>query len=122
MRLPALAAVQPAAAAAFAAATGSPPTTPAATGVGFHSSAAALKQGQALVSITVRNNNVEGALRALNGQVRAEGLQKKWREREFFTKGSDRRVLDQKETAKRMRKREFKQQLRWIISRKARGF
>lgn len=92
----------------------------AAGSAGLHTSAAVGKQLQSLVSVTVKNNNTDQALRQLTNRLRTEGLQREWRARQAYVKPSEQRVLNKKETEKRQRKREFKQQLRWVMARKNR--
>lgn len=74
------------------------------------------------VSVDVKNNNVEAALRVLKRKLIEEGLLKLWKKKEYRITPTEQRVLDRKETEKRLARREFKAKLQWILRRKARGF
>jgi ribosomal protein S21 len=65
-----------------------------------------------LVVPDVANNRVDGAMRKLRRILRQEKLLKKWRDAESYKKPAEERVLQQKETALRLKKREFKESMR----------
>lgn len=75
---------------------------------------------RSVVSVPVWQNNVEKALRTLKRKVVEEGLAKQWKSNEYYIKPAEQRKLDALETAKRLRKRSFKEKMRWIMQRKAR--
>ena len=82
--------------------------------------AAQLQQARGVVSIDVVNNGVDRALRMLRRKLVEEGAVKEWRANQFYSKPSEERKLAGIETAKRLRKRAFKNKIRWILRRKAR--
>lgn len=82
--------------------------------------AAQRQQARGVVSIDVVNNGVDRALRMLRRKLVEEGAVKEWRANQFYSKPSEERKLAGIETAKRLRKRAFKNKIRWILRRKAR--
>lgn len=70
----------------------------------------------------VINGNVTKALRLLNNHAREEKLIDKWRSAQVFTKPSHKRVLQQKETDKKLKREQFKAMMHWVMQAKSRGF
>ena len=62
---------------------------------------------------------VDRAMKTLSRLVRAGGVLKEWRAKEFYVKPAEKRVLDAKESATRRSKRKFKQQMAAIANRQA---
>jgi len=62
----------------------------------------------ALVTVSVRDNNVEQALRVLKKKVQREGLFREAKMRQTFEKPSLRRKREKQESARRIRKAERK--------------
>jgi small subunit ribosomal protein S21 len=77
-------------------------------------------QTRSLITVDVVNNTVDRALRTLKRKLLEEGFQKEWQANKFYLKPSAQRKLDQTETEKRLRKRAFKDKMRWIMKRGAR--
>lgn len=77
---------------------------------------------RSIVSVDVPRNQVDRALKNLKKKILDEGLRDVWLSQNVFTKPSQVRKLARVETEKRLKKREFKEKLRWIMRRKARGF
>ena len=82
---------------------------------------AALTQ-RSVISVTVQNNQVDKAMRMLKRRVIEEGFRTTWAAQRVYTKPSQERKLAMRETEKRSSARVFKEKLRWIMRRKARGF
>ena len=59
--------------------------------------------------VTVRDNNVDGAIKALTKKMQREGMFKEFRRTEFFEKPSERRAREAREAVSRERKRQKKQ-------------
>nr|ARQ20717.1 ribosomal protein S21 [Lobosphaera incisa] len=74
------------------------------------------------LKVPVQNNNVDKAFSQLSRKLRAEGMIDKWRDQVEFTKPALRRVLNQKETAHRLKVERFRALMSWVLKRKARGF
>jgi small subunit ribosomal protein S21 len=81
-----------------------------------------LEQARGVVSVDVHHNQVDRALRMLKRKVLEENLIKEWQRTTTYTKPSQERKLATAETEKRLRKRAFKEKLRWIMRRGERGF
>ena len=60
------------------------------------------------ITITVRNNNVEQALRVLKKKCQKDGLLKELRQRQYYEKPCDKRNRKKKEMIKACKKREKK--------------
>jgi small subunit ribosomal protein S21 len=61
-----------------------------------------------VVSVNVRDNNVEQALRALKKKMQREGLFREMKLRRHFEKPSERRAREQSENIRRARKMDRK--------------
>jgi small subunit ribosomal protein S21 len=57
-----------------------------------------------MIEVHVRDNNVEQALRALKKKLQREGVYREMKMRKHFEKPSERRVREQAEAARRVRK------------------
>jgi ribosomal protein S21 len=79
-------------------------------------------QSRGIISVDVVKNQGEKALRTLKRKVIEEGFKETWLKQSVFTKPSQERKIAAGESAKRLRKRAFKEKLRWIMRRNARGF
>lgn len=79
-------------------------------------------QSRGIISVDVVKNQGEKALRTLKRKVIEEGFKETWTKQSVFTKPSQERKIAAGESAKRLRKRVFKEKLRWIMRRNARGF
>ena len=79
-------------------------------------------QQRGLISVDVQGNKAEKALRTLKRRVLEEGFKDTWDAQKVFMKPTHERKIAAMETAKRLRKREFREKLRWIMRRNSRGF
>jgi small subunit ribosomal protein S21 len=57
-----------------------------------------------MIEVHVRDNNVEQALRALKKKLQREGVYREMKMRKHFEKPSEKRVREQAEAARRVRK------------------
>jgi small subunit ribosomal protein S21 len=64
------------------------------------------------VQVFVRDNNVDGALKALKRKMQREGIFKEMKRRRFYEKPSERAVREKSEAARRLRKAARKQAVR----------
>ena len=60
------------------------------------------------ILVTVRNGNLEQAMRALKKKVAKEGLVKEIRQRQYYEKPSDKRIRKNKEMAAAWKKKQKK--------------
>ena len=60
------------------------------------------------ITVTVRNNNLEQAMRVLKRKVQKEGLVKELRERQFYKKPSEIKQEKKKEAIKNWKKKQKK--------------
>ena len=60
------------------------------------------------ITVVVRNNNLEQAMRVLKKKVQKAGIVKELRERQYYEKPSDKRVRKKKEMAKNWKKKQAK--------------
>jgi small subunit ribosomal protein S21 len=65
-----------------------------------------------IVSVNVRDNNVDQALRALKKKMQREGIFREMKLRRHYEKPSERKARQQAESVRRQRKLERKQQSR----------
>lgn len=61
-----------------------------------------------VVSVSVRDNNIEQALRALKKKMQREGIFREMKMRRHFEKPSERRAREQSESIRRCRKMDRK--------------
>ncbi len=61
-----------------------------------------------MVSVSVRDNNIEQALRALKKKMQREGLFREMKMRKHFEKPSERKAREQAESIRRCRKMDRK--------------
>jgi len=57
------------------------------------------------ITVTVRNGNLEKAMRVLKKKVQKEGIVKELKERQFYTKPSEKRREAKKQGIKNVKKR-----------------
>jgi small subunit ribosomal protein S21 len=57
-----------------------------------------------MIEVHVRDNNVEQALRALKKKLQREGVYREMKMRKHYEKPSERRVREQQEASRRVRK------------------
>ncbi len=57
-----------------------------------------------MVQITVRDNNVDQALRILKKKMQREGVFREMKQRRFYEKPSEKRVREKQEAVRRARK------------------
>ncbi|KAJ7552752.1 hypothetical protein O6H91_06G069200 [Diphasiastrum complanatum] len=74
------------------------------------------------VYVEVKDDNFELALNKYGRLMRQDKTLNELSKRQFYLKPSERRVLARKERDRRIARREFKEKLRWIMSRRSRGF
>lgn len=79
------------------------------------------QQSRQYKSVVV-NGNVTKALRLLNTHIKEEKLIDKWRAAGTYIKPSHQRVIQQKETTKKLNKQKFKSMMYWVMQAKSRGF
>ncbi|KAL4538759.1 hypothetical protein Ndes2437B_g01747 [Nannochloris sp. 'desiccata'] len=79
-------------------------------------------QQRGIISVDVYGNKAEKALRTLKRKVVEEGFKDTWDAQKVFMKPTHERKMAAMETAKRLRKRVFREKLRWIMRRNSRGF
>jgi len=60
------------------------------------------------ITVVVRNNNLEQAMRVLKKKVQKAGIVKELRQRQYDEKPSDKRVRKKKEMAKNWKKKQAK--------------
>ena len=60
------------------------------------------------ITVVVRNNNLEQAMRVLKKKVQKAGIVKELRQRQYYEKPSDKRVRKKKEMAKNWKKKQAK--------------
>lgn len=60
--------------------------------------------GKDLVEVTVRDGNIDQALRALKKKMQREGIYREMKMRKHYEKPSERRVRESAEAARRARK------------------
>ncbi|KAG6547577.1 hypothetical protein Mapa_011026 [Marchantia paleacea] len=73
------------------------------------------------IMVEVKRNDLDRAIRRWRRKCKEENL-KSLKDREYFRKPSELKVLARKERDHRIMKRAFKQKLKWIMSRRQRGF
>ncbi len=64
----------------------------------------AIRGVRAIIEVTVRDNNIDQALRALKKKMQREGLYREMRMRRFYEKPSERRARERAEAIRRYRK------------------
>jgi len=57
-----------------------------------------------LVQVSVRDNNIEQAIRALKKRLQREGVFREMKQRRFFEKPSERKKREKQEAIRRVRK------------------
>lgn len=79
-------------------------------------------QKRTVITARVQNGRIIQAMKAVNRAVFAEKINKMWRDRTAYVPPAKQRVINAKETTKRLRREAFNEKLRWAMQRKARGF
>lgn len=74
------------------------------------------------VMVEVTNDDLERAIRKMKRRLKDDNGIKLLRERQYFRKPSELKVLARKERDKRIAKKTFRAKLKWITARQARGF
>lgn len=75
------------------------------------------------ISVDVpHGNKVDRALRMLRRKLIDEGIRETWMAQRVFVKPSHERKRVLEEAVRRNKSREFKEKMRWILRRKARGY
>ena len=64
----------------------------------------ALKEGRTIVEVSVKDNNVDGALRILKKKMQREGIFKEMKMRSYFEKPSQKKLREKAENIRRSRK------------------
>ena len=64
----------------------------------------ALKEGKTIIEVSVKDNNVEGALRILKKKMQREGIFKEMKMRSYFEKPSQKKLREKAENIRRSRK------------------
>ncbi len=65
-----------------------------------------------MIEVTVRDNNIEKALRVLKKKLQKDGLFRELRMRQFYEKPSDKRMRKHKESLRRIAKEKRLKRLR----------
>ena len=63
-----------------------------------------LKEGRTIVEVSVKDNNVDGALRILKKKMQREGIFKEMKMRSYFEKPSQKKLREKAENIRRSRK------------------
>eukprot|EP00270_Netrium_digitus_P008950 TRINITY_DN2704_c0_g1_i4.p1 TRINITY_DN2704_c0_g1~~TRINITY_DN2704_c0_g1_i4.p1 ORF type:complete len:173 (+),score=28.16 TRINITY_DN2704_c0_g1_i4:34-519(+) len=74
------------------------------------------------VHVEVKDDNLDRALKKLKWKLRDSMSIPVARARQYYYKPSDLKILRQKERDIRKRKKEFKEKLNWVMSKRSRGF
>ncbi|CAL8469704.1 g9245 [Coccomyxa elongata] len=74
------------------------------------------------ITVPVVNNQVDKAMKTLSRKLVAGQMLKEWKKRAYFVRPAEQRVLDQKETEKRLAKKRFKATMNAIMARRAQGY
>jgi small subunit ribosomal protein S21 len=74
----------------------------------FQAVAVATRKENAIVTVYVRDNNVDQALRALKKKLQREGMFREMRRRRHYEKPSERRAREAADAIRRLRKLERK--------------
>jgi len=77
---------------------------------------------RSIVSVDVHGNQVDRALKILKRRLIEDGIRETWVAQSVYSKPSEQHKLSQIQTKKRLANRIFKEKIRWIMRRKARGF
>ena len=64
----------------------------------------ALREGRTIVEVSVKDNNIEGALRILKKKMQREGVFKEMKMRSYFEKPSQKKLREKAENIRRSRK------------------
>jgi ribosomal protein S21 len=80
------------------------------------------QQQRGIVSVDVHGNKVDRALRMLRRKLIDEGVRETWLKQRVFVKPSHERKRVLEEAERRDRNKGFKEKMRWILRRKARGY
>lgn len=81
-----------------------------------------LQQQRSVISVDVHGNKVDRALRMLRRKLIDEGVRETWMKQRVFVKPTHERKRVLEEAERRNRNRGFKEKMRWILRRKARGY
>ena len=65
-----------------------------------------------MVQVTVRDNNVDQALRVLKKKMQREGVIREMKQRKYYEKPSEKKAREKSEATRRMRKLERKRRER----------
>ncbi len=68
----------------------------------------------------VQNGNVTKALRQLTTHIKEEKLMDKWKAAKLYVKPSHQRVIQQKETKKKLNRQKFQSMMYWVMQAKSR--
>lgn len=74
------------------------------------------------VMVEVTNDDLERAIRKMKRRLKDDNGIKLLRERQYYRKPSELKVLARKERDKRVAKKAFRAKLKWIQARQSRGF
>ncbi|BDA47840.1 hypothetical protein COCOBI_11-0970 [Coccomyxa sp. Obi] len=74
------------------------------------------------ITVPVIHNQVDKAMKTLSRKLVAGQMLKEWKKRAYFVRPAEQRVLDQKETEKRLAKKRFKATMNAIMARRAQGY
>ncbi|WPT11786.1 hypothetical protein PSENEW3n2_00005286 [Picochlorum sp. SENEW3] len=80
------------------------------------------QQQRGIVSVDVHGNKVDRALRMLRRKLIDEGIRETWMKQRVYVKPCQERKKMREDAEKRIRTRAFKEKMRWILKRKARGY
>jgi ribosomal protein S21 len=88
----------------------------------FPLGATSLQQHRGIISVDVHGNKVDRALRMLRRKLIDEGVRETWMKQRVFVKPTHERKRVLEEAERRNKNRGFKEKMRWILRRKARGY
>ena len=80
------------------------------------------QQKRGIIRVDVQGNKVDRSLRMLRRKLIDEGIRDTWMKQRVFVKPCQERKQVIEEAKRRDRTREFKEKMRWILRRKARGY
>lgn len=74
------------------------------------------------MSVGVQNGRVDRTLKMLRRKLIDEGIRETWMKQKVFVKPSQERKRRKEEAVRKIRSQSFREKMRWILKRKARGY
>ena len=79
-------------------------------------------QQQTIISVPVRGGRVDAAMKTLRRKVNDEGLRQTWKAQSVYVKPSEKRKEREAKTKRMLQTQKFREKLRWILRKTAKGF